>query len=1208
MRIRELDQRAFGHFSGHRLAFMLDEREGGAPGFHVAYGPNEAGKTTTLFAIRYGLYGIPDLRADPRTYDFLHHKPELRIAMVLEADSGETLEFTRRKKTGTTCFDFADTTGAPETQHKLDLLLHGVDRDLFARKYGIDYEALREGGKGLADANRTVGESLFAAETGIVGIHTTLKTLATEVEALLKSTGRRGTIADAIKRFSNAQTAAGKARRAARSWHPKQEEIVQAKAGLRTARAKLGAVAGELEQATSIRSALPAVIERQAILADIAALGSVLEAWSPEREEHRSELQSVLASAENDLRDTDVQLEEQRSDEKRLAAIADGSVLAVSERIRQMSERIGEYVSARSASGELTAAYRAAAEDVASACCAIGVGAGTANARELIPPLPVRAQARALLGEHDNLRRDVSAAHTAMRDAADELAAFDLESPPPPVPIGLEFLRATVKGAESVDTGRLAELDQNIAGKARQLAASVMALGRCLHDVDALRSLHVPLNATVEDCDSRLRATQNNVAAARHAVQQSQARLKELNEDITELSQLQDVPTTDELAEHRQTRDMYWRRIRAAWLDGETAGSALRQISPGTEAGTADIFETALRDADMSADRRLLAAETLGRLAALEADGNRLAAETIDQERLVDELLTEQNVVQNEWDGLWTEIGVESGTVAEMREWMTSLAHIRSVADSLDDMRADARSLRDRVERVRRDLSNALAKADNPPPSDDLSVEALGERAQAVLDEADRAKEAGIARDTKRKSLKANLDRTEKQIEQQDGKLAAWTEDWHATATAIGLAGDASADAGKAMLEAIDSLESAVHSAESATRASEQNQRVVTAFECDARQLLETIGGETAESLREKPADQAIREVAGVAENARDASVSLVELKAAIRHNEERKSQNEREMVRANAGLQQLLAEVGLSDVDELNEAASRWNQRREYRAQLRDTEHRITELTKMKASDVDAFLGQTPSDQLPAHIAKLQGAIAEIEGDIEERQQKLEGLQRELGGLETEARVEASLADMADARARIESLAVQYTRLKLQHDILANYLQERTTAHIGPALTRAGELFRELTCGNYTGITQDVGDDDVPVLKVISSTGSALDRVGLSTATADQLYLALRLASIYQQLDQPEQEAIPFIVDDILTTFDDDRSAATMRVLADLATRTQVIFFTHHQHLVELAQREVPSDLLSVQGIEPTHDAGASTSALISQLAASAS
>jgi uncharacterized protein YhaN len=42
-------------------------------------------------------------------------------------------------------------------------------------------------------------------------------------------------------------------------------------------------------------------------------------------------------------------------------------------------------------------------------------------------------------------------------------------------------------------------------------------------------------------------------------------------------------------------------------------------------------------------------------------------------------------------------------------------------------------------------------------------------------------------------------------------------------------------------------------------------------------------------------------------------------------------------------------------------------------------------------------------------------------------------------------------------------------------------------------------------------------------------------------------------------------------ILDDILINSDDARASAALKVIGDLAKRTQVLFFTHHRRLAEL-------------------------------------
>jgi len=85
-----------------------------------------------------------------------------------------------------------------------------------------------------------------------------------------------------------------------------------------------------------------------------------------------------------------------------------------------------------------------------------------------------------------------------------------------------------------------------------------------------------------------------------------------------------------------------------------------------------------------------------------------------------------------------------------------------------------------------------------------------------------------------------------------------------------------------------------------------------------------------------------------------------------------------------------------------------------------------------------------------------------------------------------------------------------------------------------------------------------------------------------MSQGTRDQLFLSLRLAAIEQHIEG--RGPFPVIVDDLLVQFDDDRAVATLEVLSELSATTQVLFFTHHKHLVELAEASKLAAAISVQ------------------------
>jgi uncharacterized protein YhaN len=54
-------------------------------------------------------------------------------------------------------------------------------------------------------------------------------------------------------------------------------------------------------------------------------------------------------------------------------------------------------------------------------------------------------------------------------------------------------------------------------------------------------------------------------------------------------------------------------------------------------------------------------------------------------------------------------------------------------------------------------------------------------------------------------------------------------------------------------------------------------------------------------------------------------------------------------------------------------------------------------------------------------------------------------------------------------------------------------------------------------------------------------------------------------------------------VLDDVLTSFDEERTSAALSVLAEVAKTTQVLLFTHHAHLVKLAREAVAADRLAV-------------------------
>jgi len=160
----------------------------------------------------------------------------------------------------------------------------------------------------------------------------------------------------------------------------------------------------------------------------------------------------------------------------------------------------------------------------------------------------------------------------------------------------------------------------------------------------------------------------------------------------------------------------------------------------------------------------------------------------------------------------------------------------------------------------------------------------------------------------------------------------------------------------------------------------------------------------------------------------------------------------------------------------------------------------------------------------------------------------------------------------MEQVAARIGRLVDQYTRIKLAARVLKDEIERYREEHQDPVLQIASRFFFELTLGSFAGLRTDVDDNGSPVLVGVRPDDTRVLVEGLSDGTCDQLYLALRLATLEWRLET--SEPMPFIVDDILINFDDERSKATLKALTDLSEKTQVILFTHHGRIVEEARQ----------------------------------
>lgn len=213
-------------------------------------------------------------------------------------------------------------------------------------------------------------------------------------------------------------------------------------------------------------------------------------------------------------------------------------------------------------------------------------------------------------------------------------------------------------------------------------------------------------------------------------------------------------------------------------------------------------------------------------------------------------------------------------------------------------------------------------------------------------------------------------------------------------------------------------------------------------------------------------------------------------------------------------------------------------------------------------AGDIRRFVRETAQnrDRLAQELHQAQTQL--LQAQMSDADDTVTHLQQQIAQVQGRLDAGQDAQALGDQISRLEEELVrqqaEYDALRLSLDALqaANTtLQNRFSPELG---RRAAEIFAAMTGSTWSHILLD------REFHLSAESGSDPTRRSvqlLSTGTADQLYLAVRLA-ICEMILPPEQNP-PLILDDALLTFDDARLSTTLDYLTRLGAQRQILLFT---------------------------------------------
>jgi len=277
---------------------------------------------------------------------------------------------------------------------------------------------------------------------------------------------------------------------------------------------------------------------------------------------------------------------------------------------------------------------------------------------------------------------------------------------------------------------------------------------------------------------------------------------------------------------------------------------------------------------------------------------------------------------------------------------------------------------------------------------------------------------------------------------------------------------------------------------------------------------------------------------------------------------------------RAAASLAALLAEAGVSSAADYEAACARREAREKALGEARALEAALGALlggatpevlaarvTELRAQAEAGPAPSKPSTALEAELKRLTARRAELSIRASDLGARLETALRDAGDPAALRReLEALMEEKAGYDAELEAL-------DLARETIAAVSQE-LHREFAPRLNRAlSDAVAAVTGGRYTAAQVD----EEGAIRIITSDDRTVEPAQLSGGTADQLYLALRLALL--DLVTAGQERLPLLLDDPFVQYDDRRTAAAMAYLAEAARERQVVLLTCHRREVNLAR-----------------------------------
>jgi len=1156
MRIDRLDLLAYGPFTEQSLDFADDDF-----GLHLIYGDNEAGKSTSLRALIAWLFGIPAGTKD----NFLHSNSQLRIGGKLRLSDGATIEFTRKKGNKDTLLKYG--TNEPLDDNTLTPFLPaGIDESVFTKLWGIDHGRLIAGGRELLEQSGDLGHALYSAAVGTANLRKILTAMQNSADEIFKPRGSKAILNRAIADFQDARKKIKKASLPVSDWKKLQKDLSEKKAAIEKVEKDIEAkskVKSRLERVNRVKEALA---QRRKVLERIDELEQVDLLPEDFEEKRRTASENLQKTCETKER-LEAKLLYLNEESESLNVRND--LLENEEAILALYKELGAVEKTLKDRPQQDGKRRLLRNEAETLLKSVRPDVALDQADDLRPLLNNKKRISGLARKHSLLDQNKEQTEASLRDIEDERKSLQTEiDNNSQSDLDLKELKAAIAAARKAGDveQRLAEAQKRAADENEACQDELTRLGRFTGTVDSVLKLSLPVSETLDqfekENDDLLEESRNTIRKKKEIEEEK----KHAEQDLKELLLKSDVPTVADLEASRDARNVGWKLIKRKYIEQTDMESELSEYAPDEDLPST--YEKKVEQADRISDRLRMDADQVVKRAELESKIENLQSRIDDLLEALEKVKAGQNDFQKRWSAVWEPLKIEAGTPREMKQWLLRVENLVEKIQTAKSFSTNEKNLAEERERLKQTVSKQISGFDSSIETQGMSLEALISLCEQRVDEEEKARERRRQIERSLNESEIRLKRTQDELKSVDTELSNWWQEWSRAIDGLVLKADVHPEHATETFDKLLSFFDKFDKSEELRKRIYGMDQVEEKFEKKVFEFADSIGfkrdGQEASTI----AAQLNRDL----NSAREARASLTKIEVQLKEIKQESEDSDITIKNAGEQLAALRAQAKVETDEDLVAAGEKSRNKRDLQKNL---EMREQELNRngdgLSIEDLEKESDESEIDAIEGELEKISNDLKELQSNRDDLRDHRQTLQNEINAKDGSA-LAANVSEEAEQHlSSIASNAEQYLRLRIAALILEQRIENYRKTNQAPVLTRAGRLFSKLTLGSYAGLRDELDDSGKPILLGVRPDDKEVAVEGMSDGSRDQLYLALRLATLEQHLSKGEP--MPFVVDDILIGFDDNRTRICLEVLAELASSTQVLLFTHHRRVIELAE-----------------------------------